>query len=313
MKFLKILFLSFLLGNVLTLQSQEIVAAKEVPFFELYGSEWITNHVKPPRPPIILPEEYVVRILFEDHQNFSMPSSGKLISDYGLRGESMHTGVDLKQKLNDPIYSAFDGVVRMATTYYGYGKIVVIRHDNGLETVYAHLNNITVKPNQRVKAGQVIGNAGRTGKATTEHLHFEVRFLYAPYNPNLFFDFDKGGLRRELYVFEPLSPQESLPADISAPTEPSTLQESPVQKPRPTPVEPPIQHSEAPAVKETPTQEKPVQELPATEKSKIHTVVKGETMFSISKQYGMTVAELRVLNGIGESSVIHVGQKLKVK
>ena len=312
MKFLKLLFSSFLLANVLCLQSQEMVADKEVPFFELYGSEWVTNHVKAPGPPIILPEEYVIRILFEDHQNFSMPSSGGIISDYGPRGESMHTGVDLKQKLNDPIYSCFDGVVRMATTYYGYGKIVVVRHNNGLETAYAHLNNMIVKPNQKVKAGQIVGYAGRTGRATTEHLHFEVRFLYKPYNPNLFFDFAKGELKKEVFVFEPVSPQDSLPTDISAQAESSTPPPT-VQKPRPTPAAPPAPRSEAPVAQEKPTQEKPVQELPSAEKTKIHTVVKGETMFSISQRYGMTVAELRTLNDIGESNVIHIGQKLKVK
>jgi len=307
MKFFKIIFLIFLLGNFLNLQSQDFITEKDAPFFELYENVWNTEHVRPSKT-IVLPEDYVVRILFEDYLNFSMPCSGKLISDYGPRGESMHTGVDLKQNLNDPIYSCFDGVVRMATTYYGYGKIVVIRHYNGLETVYAHLNNIAVKLNQKVKAGQVIGYAGRTGRATTEHLHFEVRFLYKPYNPNLFFDFEKGALKRELYVFETISPQDSLLANFSAPTEPSTSQESSVQKP-----EPPVKEE---SVKEEPVKETPIKAppaKPATVKTKIHTVVKGETVFSISQRYGMTVAELRTLNKIGSDNLIHVGQELKVK
>lgn len=111
-----------------------------------------------------------------------------VISPYGSRGGRMHTGVDLKTKPNDNILAAFDGVVTQSCPYYGYGNFIVIRHDNGLETRYSHQSKNFVKAGQRVKAGQVIGLTGRTGRATTEHLHFEVLFRGKRIDPAMVFN-----------------------------------------------------------------------------------------------------------------------------
>ncbi len=126
---------------------------------------------------------------------------GIVISKYGKRGKNMHTGIDLKQGQQDSIFAVFDGMIRMAKNYSGYGNVIVIRHPNGLETVYAHLSNIVVKPFQMVKAGDWIGLSGRTGRATTEHLHFEIRFLYEPFDPNLLIDFENQCLRHDQIRF----------------------------------------------------------------------------------------------------------------
>ena len=112
----------------------------------------------------------------------------KVISAYGRRGGRKHTGVDIKTKPNDDIFAAFDGVVVMSQVYYAYGNYIKIKHDNGLETIYSHNSKNLVKVGDRVKAGQKIALTGRTGRATTEHLHFECRINGQPFDPALIFN-----------------------------------------------------------------------------------------------------------------------------
>ena len=108
----------------------------------------------------------------------------KVISPYGNdRRTHRHTGVDLKTKPRDPIYAAFDGVVTLSRRFSGYGKCVIIRHADGTETLYAHNAKNYVKEGQHVRCGQRIALTGRTGRATTEHLHFELRRNGKPQNP----------------------------------------------------------------------------------------------------------------------------------
>lgn len=110
----------------------------------------------------------------------------RVISPYG--GARRHSGVDLKTKPNDEVYAAFDGVVVASGPYYGYGNCIRIKHAYGLETLYSHQSKNMVKKGDKVKAGQVIGLTGRTGRATTEHLHFEVSFGGKRLDPAIIFD-----------------------------------------------------------------------------------------------------------------------------
>ena len=112
----------------------------------------------------------------------------KVISGYGSRGGRRHTGVDLKTKPDDEIRAAFDGEVVFSAKYAGYGNLVRILHGNGMETYYSHNSKNLVKVGDRVKAGDVIALTGRTGRATTEHLHFETRINGQAYDPGRFFD-----------------------------------------------------------------------------------------------------------------------------
>ena len=108
----------------------------------------------------------------------------KVISPYkNNRGSHRHTGVDLKTKANDPIYAVGDGVVTMSKNYSGYGKCIIIKHADGTETLYAHNSKNYVKEGEKVRGGQKIALTGKTGRATTEHLHFEVRRNGKPVNP----------------------------------------------------------------------------------------------------------------------------------
>lgn len=110
----------------------------------------------------------------------------KVISPYG--GKRRHSGVDLKTKANDEIVAAFDGVVVASGPYFGYGNCIRIKHAYGLETLYSHQSKNFVKKGDKVKAGQVIGLTGRTGRATTEHLHFEMSFGGKRLDPAIVFD-----------------------------------------------------------------------------------------------------------------------------
>lgn len=110
----------------------------------------------------------------------------KVISPYG--GKRRHSGVDLKTKPNDEIVAAFDGVVVASGPYFGYGNCIRIKHAYGLETLYSHQSKNFVKKGDKVKAGQVIGLTGRTGRATTEHLHFEMSFGGRRLDPAIVFD-----------------------------------------------------------------------------------------------------------------------------
>jgi hypothetical protein len=143
--------------------------------------------------------------LFQSHipsgkllSEFYLPSNGKVISRFGLRNGRMHTGTDLKMDRGNTIYAAFFGTVTRAKYYYGYGNMVVVDHGNSLETSYAHLSGFLVDVGDFVVKGQPVGLAGRTGRATTNHLHFEIREGNKPFDPELVFDFDNGKVREEI-------------------------------------------------------------------------------------------------------------------
>lgn len=124
---------------------------------------------------------------------FPLPNA-KVISPFG--GKRRHAGIDLKTKPDDEILAAFPGRVRFSGTYYGYGKVVVVRHANGMETLYSHNSKNLVQAGDWVEAGQAIALTGRTGRATTEHLHFEVRINGKAYDPTRFFDFQNRCLKK---------------------------------------------------------------------------------------------------------------------
>lgn len=133
---------------------------------------------------------------------FPLPDA-RVLSLYGKRHGRNHTGYDLKTFANDTIRAAFDGIVRIAGKSRGYGNVVVIRHYNGLETVYGHNSRFLVKAGDRVTAGTPISLEGRTGRATTEHLHFETRINGQPFDPSLIIDFTTQKLYNKSLVFTP--------------------------------------------------------------------------------------------------------------
>lgn len=128
--------------------------------------------------------------------DYSFPlDGGKVISNYGAP-RRRHAGIDIKTVAHDTIRAVFGGVVRMSKPYSAYGNTIVIRHPNGLETLYSHNSKNFVHSGDSVKAGQAIGLTGRTGRATTEHLHFETRINGHHFNPNLVLDMVARKLRK---------------------------------------------------------------------------------------------------------------------
>ena len=156
---------------------------KESPFSELYDT-W--NNTQCDVKTEVIPENYEI-----DLRGFSMPIEQDFItSNFGKRRNRNHNGIDIKAYRGDTIYSAFGGKVRVVKYEpRGYGNVVVIRHWNGLETIYAHLSKQIVKVNDVVEAGQPIGLAGNTGRSTGTHLHFETRFCGIAINPLEIFSF----------------------------------------------------------------------------------------------------------------------------
>ena len=180
----------------LALQKQIRAEQSEYPALSLYPN-WNNQYVHAYGNAII-PETYTI-----DLTGFHMPTpSTKITSPFGPRWRRMHNGLDLKVNIGDTIVAAFDGKVRIVKyERRGYGKYVVIRHDNGLETDYGHLSKQLVEENQLVKAGEVIGLGGNTGRSTGSHLHFETRFLGIAINPVYMFDFPKQDIVADTYTF----------------------------------------------------------------------------------------------------------------
>lgn len=140
-----------------------------------------------------------------DLRGFAMPTtSRKVTSGFGYRPRfrRMHKGIDVKVQTGDTIYAAFDGKVRIVRyERRGYGKYIVLRHENGLETIYAHLSKYLCDVNEEVKAGQPIGLGGNTGRSFGSHLHFETRVMGEAINPAFLFDFANQDVTGDTYMF----------------------------------------------------------------------------------------------------------------
>lgn len=168
------------------------VQAKNPPF-----SPMEINHVRVATPGIF-DESNQIDIYFEhlSDAEYAFPLPGaKVISPYG-RSRRHHTGIDIKTRAKDTIRCAFNGVVRMAKSYSSYGNVVVVRHPFGLETIYSHNFKNLVHSGDSVKSGQPIALIGRTGRASTEHLHFETRINGLHFDPNLIFNMQERTLNR---------------------------------------------------------------------------------------------------------------------
>ena len=173
---------------------------KEMAAYPAYGlyPSWDNKRVHAFGNTVVIPDTFRI-----DMSGFCMPTTNtKITSKFGPRRRRMHNGIDVKVYIGDTIRAAFDGKVRMVKyERRGYGKYVVIRHENGLETIYGHLSKQLVNEDQYVEAGEVIGLGGNTGRSTGSHLHFETRFLGQAINPALLFDFEKQDIVTDSYLF----------------------------------------------------------------------------------------------------------------
>ena len=253
-----------------------------------------------------LPETYRI-----DLRGFHMPTSSRVItSQFGPRWGRQHKGLDIKVYIGDTIRAAFTGKVRIVRyEAKGYGNYVVIRHNNGLETIYGHLSKHLVRENQVVRAGQPIGLGGNTGRSTGSHLHFETRLCGVALNPALFFDFRNQDITCDFYTFRRSTmASESAKATAARGQKVSSYTKEEVYGGRPS--------TSTSPTSSTTTSRRSDEEVSGVtftnnHRTVRHTVEAGETIFSISRKYNVSVEELQRLNGLGTSTKVRVGQILK--
>ena len=184
--------------DYIALRDMLLNEANMFPAEELYD-EWSNEHV---RFKAELPDSFRV-----DLRGFAMPTTNTKITDifgYRPRRRRVHNGIDIKVYVGDTIRSAFDGKVRIVKNQgrrRGYGKYILIRHNNGIETLYGHLSKWLVTEGQNVKAGQPIGLGGNTGRSSGSHLHFETLLAGKNLNPALMFDFEKQDVTGDFYTY----------------------------------------------------------------------------------------------------------------
>lgn len=175
----------------------------QAPEEALYKNDWNTTQIKYPANVFPDKNDTVVITLVGPHDHpFVAPVKGEILSKFGMRHRRMHTGTDIRLNSGDTVRCAFDGRVRLARRFNGYGNLVLVRHNNGLETIYAHLKAIKVKVNDTLKAGDLVGLGGRTGRATCNHLHFETRLFGEPFDSNKYIDFNTFALSTDKIYYK---------------------------------------------------------------------------------------------------------------
>lgn len=221
--------------------------------------------------------------LVDTLKSYHYPYKGRITSKYGPRRRRVHQGTDIGLSIGDPIYATFDGRVRI-TKYYrgGYGNLIVLRHDNGLETYYGHLSEILVKPEQWVTAGQIIGYGGSTGRSTGPHLHYEMRYKGQSFDAERLIDFSTGTLRRETFLLKRtyFSPYSRFTQDFEM---------------------------------EVQSEEEDKKIAAEAAARKYHIVKKGDTLGRIAINNHTTVTKLCQLNGIKKTAVLSIGQRIRVR
>ncbi len=208
---------------------------------------------------------------------FCMPFDGQVMSTFKYRGRRFHHGIDIDLEEGDTLRAAFKGRVRYAKyNKSGFGNLVIIRHQNGLETYYAHLSKLMVTPNQDVEAGEVIGLGGKTGRATGTHLHFEVRFYHNALDPEAIIDFKNKCVHDEnFFVHKGLFDYKAVSS----------------------------------GKKSSGGSTKPV----ANKDVKYHKIRSGDSLYSISRKYGTTIDKLCELNGVTRTTILKIGRVLQVR
>ncbi|HEY6163122.1 MAG TPA: M23 family metallopeptidase [Bacteroidia bacterium] len=171
-----------------------------IPAYYVYH-QWDTVNIHPMKVDLSkMRDSIYVQLVCDQNCDFCCPFIGPTTSNFGYRHYQPHFGIDIDLETGDTVRCAFDGRVRIAKKNKSYGNVVIVRHNNGLETIYAHLSKILVQPDEVVSAGTVLGLGGSTGHSTGSHLHFEVRYLGNPINPSDVVDFRGHKLLKDTLV-----------------------------------------------------------------------------------------------------------------
>ena len=257
--------------------------AKDSTIFEKY---WDTTTLFPYKEVDMseMPKSVVIDLV-DSLTSYHCPYQGSVHprGKYGPRRRRQHQGVDLPLKTGDPVYATFCGRVRISQyNRGGYGNLVIIRHDNGLETYYGHLSERLVEPNQWVEAGQIIGLGGSTGRSTGPHLHFETRYYGQSFDPERLIDFKNGTLSRETFLLKKsfFSIYSNAGQDFED---------------------------------EIANEEQDKKEAAEKAAMKYYKIRSGDTLGGIARRYGTTVTNICRLNGIKSTTVLRIGRSLRVR
>lgn len=248
------------------------------PSHDIYGS-WDTTFCHPN----LFDQQFtgdsaVINLLDDWSCGFTMPYRGPITSEFGWRRRRPHYGTDINLETGDTVGAAFSGKVRIARYIKGYGNVVIIRHSNGLETVYAHLSRILVEPDENVNSGMTIGLGGNTGRSYGSHLHFEVRYLGKAIDTEDLIDYAKGDVKNNTFVL--------YKEDFNAKYDLRKLHAHKVSKSHST-----SRHGS---------------------KGRVHVVRSGDTLERIARRNHTTVSAICKKNGIKKTRLLQIGQKLKL-
>jgi murein DD-endopeptidase MepM/ murein hydrolase activator NlpD len=250
----------------------------------IYGKYWDNDNISPYRSVKLdsIPSSVAINLV-DSLKHYRYPHIGRITSRYGIRHRRPHNGIDMAIKVGDTICAAFDGRVRFSkATDTGYGTLVIIRHDNGLETYHGHLSARLVEENDRVVAGQPIALGGNSGRSTGPHLHFETRYYGQSFDPERIINFRTGELRRDFFLLKKsyFSIYSKYEQDFNAETERNAA-------------------------------EKKENELSA--EKRYYKVRSGDYLGLIAKRHGTTVSAICRLNGIKPTTTLQIGKVLRVK
>jgi hypothetical protein len=241
-----------------------------IPLHYEYDYSWDTLNVDEPKFSYLDSLSGIELILGDTGCGYYHPHDGEVTSHYGWRWGRIHKGIDIDLETGDPVYAAFDGVVRISKyNYGGYGHYVLIRHYNGLETLYGHLSERFVVPNQTIVKGQIIGLGGNTGRSTGSHLHFETRYKGEAVDPRKFIRFDEKCL---------VSDTVKLTVNDFAPHTNSSRYRT-----------------------------------EAAKHAKYHKIRSGDTLWGLSRRYGVSVSYLCRINRISPSTTLRIGRTIRVR
>lgn len=250
----------------------------------VYDSNWDDNSTNPYGiEQKDLPDEWAIWLV-DSLDQYHCPFQGSVYhrGKFGVRRGRRHQGVDLPLKTGDPIYATFTGKVRVSKYWGAFGNLVVIRHDNGLETFYAHLSKRNVEVGDWVNAGDVIGLGGSTGRSTGPHLHFETRHNGFAFDPQWLIDFEKGTLRHRLFVLK--KKYFNIYSNYEQDFEDELKNEEDDKK-----------------------------EDAEREAMRWYTIKSGDTLGRIAINNGTTVNALCKLNGIKPTTTLKIGRKIRVR
>ncbi len=253
---------------------------KNIPAYDTYCG-WNTKRLFEPAEKEDLPADDLELVLANSPCDFVYPACGNVTSPFGYRWGRMHYGCDIDLETGDEVQAAFEGMVRISQFHDTYGNVVVIRHNNGLESLYAHLSRRFVTPGDYLEAGDLVGLGGNTGRSYGAHLHFELRYLGHPIDPSVVLNHTEKSLKSSRYrLFKGLFGDRAAGEGYS--------------------------ESGAGGSKKNAVSTK-------TSHSRYYTIKKGDTLSSIARKNRTTVSRLCRLNSMKESARLRIGQRIKLR